>query len=94
MTTTTKPTTIKITDIYNRDRGEYLIGVLKHHFKDSYLNPEFGLAPQGGSFALNMTTLYDLATPLDEGDDPQDPEKVLASFVMSALCHIACQGIC
>jgi hypothetical protein len=87
-------TTIKITDIYKREQGEFLIGVLQHHFKNSYLQPDFGLAPQGGSFALNMTTGYDLATPLDEGDEPQDPEKVLASFVMSALCLICTQGIC
>jgi hypothetical protein len=77
-------TTITVANFCHRARGEKVRDLLRNALKSSFINPEIGLAPAGGSFDLFVTSGYVFAG--EDGEtDAEDQAGELRAFVLSCL---------
>ena len=78
-------TSVTLARLGGKDRAEALAARLRSALEHSYLKPEIGAAPGGGSFGVYVTTAYRF--------DAEDQEKALLDFMAGVLCHELAQEL-
>ena len=78
-----RATSITITNEGSQPHAKKLVELLKDRMKNSFLKPEIGAAPRGGSFQVFVTTGYEFQD--EDGEPVADNEKALMDHMLMVL---------